>query len=304
MKTALASAFVAFSCLGSISEAQVSFVQRASLPSLGRWGAFTFEIDGYGYVAGGNAGGGYFSDVWRYDPVNDAWTQVASMPEGRSHGASWSVNGKGYVVCGHRPGSFYSSSLWEYDPATDVWTAKAPLPGDARYGPYGFSIGGYGYVGGGNIGSASGPFLADLWKYDPLNDQWPSTNGIPGQERYGPTGFVIGPKAYVHGGREASMDFTTDLWEFDPTDQSWRSVQSMPGPGRSWMMVMPFDNDAVVAGGAENGVITYEAYNYVPTQDIWEQIPDYPGESGWSGASFRLAGRPFGGLGWTISPND
>jgi N-acetylneuraminic acid mutarotase len=297
---------LAFACFSTfLLHGQVVFQweQRASLPGVGRWGAFSFELNGHGYVAGGNAGGGYFSDVWKYDPLSDSWEQVASMPSDRSHGTSFSINGKGYVVTGHITGSFNSSALWEYDPNADAWAIKAPLPGNARYSPHGFSVGGYGYVGGGNMGSATGPYLSDMYKYDPIADQWTAIPGIPGQARYGATGFSIGGVGYVHGGRMASLEFENELWRFEPGSNSWTAVQSMPGPGRSWMMVMPYSNDAVIAAGADNGVGTYEAYWYTPFNDSWSSIPDYPGASGWSGASCTLLGRPFGGLGRVYPQN-
>ncbi len=279
------------------SQVQFEWVQRASLPGPGRWGAYSFSLNGFAYVAGGNAGAGYFNDAWKYDPLIDSWSQVASMPYGRSHGACFSIGNKAYVVAGHVSGSFYSSDLWEYDPVLDQWTEKAPLPGNARYSPHAFSIGNHGYVGGGNYGSAAGPFLADMYRYDQALDTWTSISGVPGQARYGATSFTIGGHGYVHGGRVASLDFPNELWKFDPSNSSWTAVQSMPGPGRSWMMVMPYTYDAVITGGADNGVASFDAYWYTPTNNAWSSIPDYPGASGWSGASATLLGRPFGGLG-------
>ncbi len=285
------------------SQVTFQWVQRASLPAQGKWGAVTFAINGSGYVSGGNAGGSYFSDMWRYDPINDSWSQVASMPQGRSHGTSFSINGKGYVLCGHMAGTFFSNSLWEYDPDSDQWQVRAPLPGNARYSPHGFAIGGFGYVGGGNAGSATGPYLSDMYKYDPSTDQWTEISGIPDLARYGSTGFAIGGYGYVHGGRISSLDFPNELWRFDPSTSTWSAVQSMPGPGRSWMMVMPYSNDAVITGGAENGITMDDAYWYTPSTNTWSAIPDYPGASGWSGASCTLFGRPFGGLGHVYPQN-
>lgn len=283
---------------------QVSFEweQRASLPSSGRWGAYTFAIGGYGYVVGGDNGNGFRSDVWRYDPATDSWEQRASMPGARRHGTSWSLNGKGYVVCGQSAVTTFSNMLWEYDPVMDSWTARTSLPGTLRYGTHGFALNGYGYVGGGNSGSASGPYLSDLWRWDPTSDQWTQVSGIPGQARYGSTPFVIGNLGYVHGGRAADLSFINELWQYDPVQDQWQIKPTMPGPGRSWSMVMPFSVDAVAGCGAENGVLQYDAYRYLPSSNTWSTIPDYPGASGWSGASFALQGRVFGGLGRVLSP--
>jgi hypothetical protein len=67
---------------------------------------------------------------------------------------------------------------------------------------------------------------------------------------------------------------------------------------------MPFIDDAVVGCGKEAAdVVLQDGYWYTPWADEWEPIPDYPGNSGWSGASCALAGRVFGGLGAVILPS-
>jgi N-acetylneuraminic acid mutarotase len=289
----------------SMSQEPFYWEQRASLPAAGRWGAFNFEIDGYGYVAGGHDGSLYRSDVWRYNPLTDTWEQRASMPGGRRHGTSWSMNGKGYVTCGQSALTSYSNMLWEYDPTTDSWSVKAPMPGVPRYGTHGFAVGGYGYVGGGNYGADTGPYLNDMWRYDPGSDQWTQVNGIPGLARYGSTSFACGGRGHVHGGRDASLAFTNEHWVFDGALQSWTLTSPMPGPGRSWAMVMAYPFDAVVAGGKDSGVnILQDAYWYYPDINLWAAIPDYPGASGWSGASFSLGERVFGGLGRRMQPTN
>lgn len=305
MRSAALGLFLLFQAVLPAMGQSFSWEQRASLPASGRWGAFHFEIDGKGYVAGGHNGSTFLNDVWRYDPDSDSWEQRASMPAGRRHGASWSMNGKGYVTCGQVTNTSFSNMLWEYDPQVDVWSVKASMPGEPRYGPYGFALNGRGFVGGGNYGSATGPYLGDMWRYDPATDQWSEVDGIPALPRYGSTSFVSSGKGYVHGGRDASLDFSNELWVFDPVTNSWTQAPTMPGPGRSWAMVMPFAFDAVVAcgkDGADNNL--HDAYWFYPVTDTWVPIPDYPGASGWSGVSFALGDRVFGGLGRTILPTN
>lgn len=296
-----------FACcaLGGTLAAQTGFYweQRASLPASGRYGSFSFTIDGYGYVVGGGNAGGVLADCWRYDPLADSWYPVASLPAGRRHGASFAIDGKGYITCGGVGLDFTTSDLLMYDPVTDSWTTKAALPATPRNGCYGFALGGYGFVGAGNYGSATGPYLDDLWKYDPSSDSWTASNGIPGLPRYGCTSFVVNGKGYAHGGRDSSLDFTNELWEFDPVTENWTGRPPMPGLGRSWTMAMAFQHDAVVAGGKDVGeTIFTDGYWYFPALNLWTQIDDYPGDSGWSGASFGIGDRTFGGLGARIEP--
>lgn len=287
-------------------EAQSAFewMQRAPLPASGRYGVHSFVIGEFAYVVGGGNSSGTLSECWRYDAQNDSWQQMASLPFPRRHGASFSINGKGYVACGQSATTSFSNTLFEYDPGADAWTQRASLPSTARYGSFCFAVGGYGYVGAGNYGSGTGPFLDDMWRYDASTDTWTEVSGMPGLPRYGSTGFALGSLGYVHGGRDASLDFTNELWEYDPVNDAWTSKPPMPGLGRSWTMVMAFGFDAVVAGGKDVGYnVFYDGYWYYPPLDVWTAIPDYPGESGWSGASFSLGDRVFGGLGSHLLPS-
>ena len=70
--------------------------------------------------------GGYYNDLWRWDPTTGTWTQLANMPTAKQNiqGAYW--NGKIYV-----PGGFNGAHITEnaiYDIATNAWSTGAPLP--------------------------------------------------------------------------------------------------------------------------------------------------------------------------------
>lgn len=303
----LASALFAALCFGSLAlNAQTAFewIPRAPYPGTGYMGAFTFVLDGKGYVAGGYNGSNAVAEVWMYDPETDVWMTRQSLPSARRHGTSWTMNGKGYVVCGFNGSSVRTNTLYEYDPVTDTWNVRAPLPGEARYGSHGFAIGSNGYVGGGNIGSASGPFLSDMWRYDSANNDWVEIEGIPGLPRYGATSWVVAGKGYVQGGCASNMDFSTQLWQFDPTTSEWSLKPPRPGEGLSYTIVMAFPYTAVVACGKDDlDLNNFEAYHYVPSANVWSSVPDYPGQSGWSGIGFGIGDRTFGGLGATIMPS-
>ena len=83
----------------------------------------------YVYVYGGwqRIRGGYYNDLWRWDPDNadlDTAGQHADRASQNIQGAYW--NGKIYV-----PGGFIGAHITEnaiYDIATNTWTTGAPLP--------------------------------------------------------------------------------------------------------------------------------------------------------------------------------
>lgn len=304
----LATVFSAIGLLNPTVQAQVGFQwePRAAFPGGGRWSAMTFAIDGMGYVVGGYDGTNTRSDLWMYDPSLDQWFQRADMPSPRRTAGSFAIGGKGYVVCGLTGTSTMHATLFEYDPVADTWSQKASFPGSARYGVFSFAIGANGFVGSGNIGSGDGPFVSDAFAYNSNSNTWSPIAPLPGMARYGTSSFTTGGMGYVHGGRVSSLDFTNDLWVYDATVNTWAAKPAMTGPGRSWAMSMPFENDAVVACGKDVfDVNLYDAYRYVPWMDLWQPIPDFPGNSGWGGASCALGLRVFGGLGRRIlAPNE
>ena len=42
-----------------------------------------FAIGNYGFVGFGTDGSTKYNDLWRYDPVANSWTQVASLPSSK-----------------------------------------------------------------------------------------------------------------------------------------------------------------------------------------------------------------------------
>ncbi|MEM6967622.1 MAG: kelch repeat-containing protein [Bacteroidota bacterium] len=125
--------------------------QRPSFPSLVRHHPYQFAIGDYVYTGLGHGNGpglNIYQDWYRYDPANNQWTQVASIPaEGRVAGTQFSHNGKGYVLSGDGDDHSYmdTGEFWEYDPVADTWTELPPHPGTSRWAPSSFIIDDYVY---------------------------------------------------------------------------------------------------------------------------------------------------------------
>jgi hypothetical protein len=88
-------------------------VVRDSLPGLTRVGAFSFVIDGVGYVGGGATNGpAYLADYWSYDVLTRTWSQKASLPPGPRYGASaFAIGKKGYMGTGF-DGNANNNDFW------------------------------------------------------------------------------------------------------------------------------------------------------------------------------------------------
>jgi N-acetylneuraminic acid mutarotase len=275
---------------------------RADLPA-GRWGASTFVIGETAYVVGGRIGSTDRTEMWAYDLQSDSWTVKASIPVGRRLAAAFVVNGKGYVSCGLTGTSTRLNDLWEYDPTTNSWSSRANFPGVARYGTYHFGIDGFGYVGAGNMGSSSGPFLADAFRYNPLTNSWSAATALPDAARHGTASFVMNGLAYVFGGKESDQAFSPDLWRYNANTDSWTLLAPFPGEPRSSPLAFVYSSDAVIGCGRNESTNFFDVWRYDPQTDLWYTVPAYPGESSLAGTSFSIAGRAFGGLGWLLSDN-
>src|SRR5262245_12738341 len=116
----------------TIAASAQTWVQRTNLAGMTRAACIAFSIDSVGYV-----GLGYnFSlvplqqnDLWKYSPVSNTWTQVASKPgSGLSGSSAFSVGSKGYAVGGVDTSATAVSELWEYDAVLNSWTQKTSCP--------------------------------------------------------------------------------------------------------------------------------------------------------------------------------
>lgn len=284
-----------------LTGAQFYWEQRADLPTTGLWGPTFFTIGDKGYVVSGRTNGVDVTDVWMYDADDYSWTARAPIPAPRRYGAGFAINGKGYVACGIDGGT-HLSDLWEYDPVADSWSNRTDFPGTPRYGTHYFALNGKGYVGGGNTGSADGPYVSDMYAYDPQSDMWSLVADLPGLARYGTSTITASGRAFVFGGLMSNQQHSGDIYEYDPLMNSWVLRPPIPGATRTYAMALSYSWDGVIAAGkSAAGVNIYDGFRYLPGNNGWTAIPDYPGEAGWVGATLAVSGRSFGGLGYILA---
>lgn len=104
------------------------------------------------------------SDMWRYDPAQNSWTQQADFGGGfRSNAFGFALNGKGYVGGGTNGGA--SADMWCYLPSVNRWTSVASFGGGPRLNTWCFTLGNRAYVGGGS--DQNGSLMNDCWEYTP-----------------------------------------------------------------------------------------------------------------------------------------
>lgn len=163
---------------------------------------------------------GYLNDLWKFDGTQ--WTWVSGT---NTLGAAGVYGTQGTGSTSNSPGArLYSVSA--IDSSGNVWV-----------------FGGYGVDGSGNEG-----YLADLWKYNPSNNQWTWVSGsnsygqaaVYGTKGTGSVNNIPGPRSLSHvwvdssdniwvfGGygmdSYASIGNLNDLWKFDTTNGTWTWV--------------------------------------------------------------------------------
>jgi N-acetylneuraminic acid mutarotase len=73
-----------------------------------------------------------------YDPINDSWTELPSMPSKRGGLTSAVVNETIYVFGGEEPSGTFNNNE-KYEPRTNTWSISQPMP-TARHGLAAVSI--------------------------------------------------------------------------------------------------------------------------------------------------------------------
>ncbi len=194
----------------------------------GRWGATGWQdnegqfwlIGGQGY---GTTGFGYLNDLWKYNPVTNEWTWEKGSKEVNQAG-NYGI--KGIPSKDNDPGARTGAVSWQ-DHDGKLWLMS-----------------GYGY------GSSGFGSLNDLWKYDPVTNEW---NWIKGDNIinqpgiYGTTG--IATMENKPGAREQAVNWSTD-------------------DGSFWL----FGGDATISPGIENRL--NDLWKLTPTENTYYKDAD------------------------------
>jgi hypothetical protein len=239
------------------------WTRMKDFPGNSRVSGASFAINGKAYIGLGSEQwfNNSYADFWEYDPVIDEWTRLADFPgQARSHFVTMVSDAKVYIVTGSI-GEYDKnlSEVWEFDPGTHGWTQKNNFPGEVRYSAFGFTIGTYGYLGG---GSNNNTYLNDFWRYDIGNDKWDRLNDVTMSGSgisNGSEGFVLSSEA---------------LWKYQESSDSWIYLNANPIP---WQSGMPL-------GFAINNSL------YTGIGGIWEARDFYAyslGSNAWTNILFK-----------------
>jgi len=214
--------------------------------------------------------------LWIYDPVEDRWSEGASMPTGRIFLDTVVVDGLLYAIGGATQGVEHAPGLAvveAYDPRTDTWTRKADMPtprADLTVSAAGdkiFAIGGTR-----NVGVDA---LTIVEEYDPTTDTWSRKADMPTPRLHLASG-VVKDRIYVFGGSPEWPVPLSTTEAYDPVTDTWTKAANMPTE-RTGLWAATLDGNIYVMGGVEwdsEALATVEAYD--PVTDTWAAMPDMP----------------------------
>lgn len=216
----------------------------------------------------------------------------------RTRAVSFTIGNYAYVGTGVDTAEQVHKDFWKYDPLLDSWSQVADLPGSARRNAVAFSNDSYGFVGTGisHAESAFGSTLSDFWRYDPSTNSWSSIANYPGgfgNGVYFATGFGVGGKGYVCGGKLGSNNYISQFWEYNPVTNNWTQKANFPGGVRYQLCSFVVNNSAFVGLGTDNDMYRNDFYEYKPSTNQWIQRADLPSSERSGVATFSIDDRGF-----------
>ena len=259
----------------------------------GKHHPITFANDNYGFVVCGS----YTNDVFKYDKLNDSWSQLQDFPAaGRGYSYGVTVGNKAYMGLGSTSNGLYPNDWWEYNMDNDSWTQKSSLPTDGRNHPAMIAINNKIYMG---CGSNDNGNLGDWWEYDIINDVWSQKTSIIGNDRHHPFYFGIGNYAYVgfgHGsspvaGTNPTSYIYNDFYRYDPTNDNWIQLSNFPSEARVAGTQFSYNGKGyILSGDGDNHgpLDSGEFWEYNPSNDSWNQLPSHPGGAIWAPGNFVI----------------
>lgn len=215
------------------------------------------------------------------------WSDIAEFAgTARTHAASFVIGDTGYLGTGTFSAncSCYMNDFWSFNSQNNSWQQKLDFPGAKRYYAVGFSVGGRGYIMGGNTPNGAS---SEVWEYNADLDQWTQKNNFyPVSSQFAKV-VTIDDRAYLLDG--------SVLYEYDRAADQWNSLAGFPGPSSG----LPYP----VISFALNGKVYKSAdgrefYEYNPQLNEWIRKADFPlSDGGFGFVTFSLDGKGYVGSG-------
>ncbi|XP_019636497.1 PREDICTED: kelch-like protein 13 [Branchiostoma belcheri] len=239
-----------------VMEARVNRWDRPTLPKAMAYHRVA-SLDNFAYVVGGqnavnhpvDLGRSGISDVFRFDPRRNDWTQVTSLTELRTDFALVEAQGCLYAIGGRNQTENCLSSVERYDPKQNLWSRVADLP-EALHGHAGCKLGGNIYISGG-FSLQLMMRISTVYRYDIDGNSWHEESGMVTRRAWHNMA-AVGNKMFVLGGNEKNAngeEIDLKLVEcYNPSTRQWTVMANMPVP-QSESSCLVLDEKIYVLGG-------------------------------------------------------
>jgi len=151
-----------------------------------------------------------------------------------------------------------------------------------------------------SLSGPTGNTLKDFWRYNPTTNSWTAIADFPGAGGAGvyfATGFAVGGKGYLCGGKTGPNLYSSQLWEYKPSNNQWIQRANFPGGVRYQMLAFVIGSKAYVGMGTDQNIFKKDMYCYDPGANNWQAIAPFPGYERGSASTFTLEERGFVCLG-------
>jgi N-acetylneuraminic acid mutarotase len=269
---------------------------KAAPAGVARQELYPEVLNGRIYVAGGllSPNTGYSAHFEAYDPGQDRWTRLATLPQARHHIALAAEGGLIYGIGGFSggfPNWQAQADVWVYDPAADRWRAGVPLPTPRAEGVVATAQGKIHVIGGRVRSSAAASHFNDhadtnlAEAFDPRTGRWTRLKDAP-TARNSAASAVIGDRIYVVGGRRAlkqpdgslRQENVATLEVFDPGTGEWSTRAPMP-QAQGGLAAVAHGGKLYVFGGEQwvpQQKVFADNWVYDPASDRWSALPPLP----------------------------
>ncbi|MCT4623348.1 MAG: T9SS type A sorting domain-containing protein, partial [Schleiferiaceae bacterium] len=224
-----------------------------------------------------------------YQIKAQTWSALGSIPSGRHHPVTFSINGIGYAVTGTNRFNQPTDDFFSYDPSTDSWSTLTNFPGKARSFSIGTVVNGKAYIG---FGADAVEYMRDLWSYDPATGNWTPLTSCPCAGRRHPAFIGIGDKIYAGLG-DGLPGNLKDWWEYDIPTDTWKQITDLPGPERHHPYHFNAGGEVLAGFGHAGNFIYRDWYKLDTATGSWTAVNLFPGEARVAGTQFSYNGFGF-----------
>ncbi|XSG76442.1 Kelch repeat-containing protein [Herpetosiphon llansteffanensis] len=241
-----------------------SWTRVADLPKgRGHITSSVFEVDGRIMVVGGSVNGGDYglasADVMLYDPNDNVWMKLTSIPGVRKTPVGAAYGNKILVTTG---GYVPNPEMW-IGQLEDHWELARTLPislGEASGGIIGNKM----YL----VGESNGATAA----FDLGANSWNAGLAQRPYKSHSHTAQVWNQRLYLFGGAGTSAG---KIQIYQPSSNTWSQGAAMPFATMAASSAL-IDGKIYVAGGIVSGNTSNYHALYDPVSNVWASLPTMP----------------------------